>query len=101
MRTGKVDLVGVYPNYAAHPLRQLHSTGVTITVSTDDPPLFETTLNEEVTRLATHFGLDIAAIDEILLNGIRCSFLPEPRRLELEETFRTKLDTLKTKYLTT
>ncbi len=93
--------LGVYPSYAAHPLPQLHAADIPITISTDDPPLFDTTLNKEVALLATHFDMDIAAIDEILLNSIRYSFLPEPYRQELEEAFRAKLITLKTKYLTT
>jgi len=86
--------LGVYPTYAAHPLRQLHAAGVIITVSTDDPALFNTTLNQEVTLLATQFGLEVSAIDEILLNGIRYSFLPKSRRQELEEAFRAELAAL-------
>ncbi len=91
--------LGVYPTYAAHPLPQLHAKGVTITVSTDDPPLFNTTMNQEVTLLATHFGLEVSAIDEILLNAIRYSFLPEQRRQELEAAFRSELAILKTKHI--
>jgi len=87
--------LGVYPTYAAHPLRQLYEAGVSITVSTDDPPLFETTLNKEVALLSTHFGLDVSAIDKILLNGIRCSFLPETHRQEMEEAFGAELAALK------
>jgi aminodeoxyfutalosine deaminase len=91
--------LGVYPSYAAHPLPQLQAAGATITVSTDDPPLFNTTLNGEVALLATKFGLDIGAIDEILLNGIRASFLPEPRRQALEEEMRSDLAALKMELL--
>jgi adenosine deaminase len=93
-------LLGVYSSYSMHPLPQLHQAGVTITVSTDDPPLFNTTLNQEVALLASQFGLDIDAIDEILLNGIRCSFLSEQQRLELEKEFQAELAIQKTKYLT-
>ncbi|MGH2494895.1 MAG: adenosine deaminase [Ktedonobacteraceae bacterium] len=87
--------LGVYPSYAAHPLPQFYAKGVTITVSTDDPPLFNTTMNQEVTLLATQFGLDVPAIDEILLNSIRYSFLPANRRRELEMAFRSELADLK------
>jgi aminodeoxyfutalosine deaminase len=88
--------LGVYPTYQAHPLPQLYAAGVTITVSTDDPPLFNTTLNDEIFLLASQFGLDISAIDEIFLNGVRCSFLDEHRRQELEKAFRSELATLQT-----
>lgn len=91
--------LGVYPTYTLHPLPQLHAIGAMITISTDDPPLFNTTLNQEVTLLATHFGLDVSAIDEILLNSIRYSFLAEQRREELETTFRAELADLKMRHL--
>lgn len=91
--------LGVYPSYGVHPLPHLFASGVTITVSTDDPPLFNTTMNQEVTLLATQFGLDVSAIDEILLNSIRYSFLPENRRRALEVAFRLELADLKTKHI--
>ena len=91
--------LGVYPSYAAHPLPQLYAKGVTITVSTDDPPLFNTTMNQEVNLLATQFGLDVPTIDEMLLNSIRYSFLPENRRHELEATFRSELADLKAEHI--
>jgi aminodeoxyfutalosine deaminase len=88
--------LGVYSTYAVHPLPQLYVAGITITVSTDDPPLFNTTLNDEVRHVATDFGLDANAIDEILLNGIRASFLPSHHRQEMEAAFRSELASLKT-----
>lgn len=91
--------LGVYTAYMLHPLPQLHAAGAMITVSSDDPPLFNTTLNQEVTLLATQFGLHVAAIDEIILNSIRYSFLPEQRLQELEVAFRSELAFLKTRHL--
>jgi adenosine deaminase len=83
--------LGVYPSYAAHPLPRLYAAGVPLTVNSDDPPLFNTTLNEEVLLLDRAFHLDVAGIDEILLNGVRHSFLPEARKRELEATFRAEM----------
>lgn len=87
--------LGVYPSYEAHPLTRLYAAGATITVSTDDPPLVSTTMNDEIVLLSEHFGLDIAAIDEIILNGVRCSFLPEQQRRELEAVFRLEMAEVK------
>jgi adenosine deaminase len=91
--------LGVYPDYAAHPLRRLHEAGVIVTVNSDDPPLFNTTLNDEVLLLNSAFGLDVAAIDDILLNGIRHSFLPPARKQALEAAFREELTALKKAHL--
>jgi aminodeoxyfutalosine deaminase len=72
--------LGVYRDYAAHPLPLLHAAGCVVTVNADDPTLFGATLNDEVALLGERFGLPTRAIDEILLNAVRYSFLPAPAR---------------------
>ncbi|MBV9172095.1 MAG: adenosine deaminase [Chloroflexi bacterium] len=91
--------LGVYPDLAAHPLPQLIAAGVAVTINTDDPPLFGVRLNDEVSLLADPFGLDLATIDEILLNGVRHSFLPADRRSQMESAFRSEMETLKADHL--
>jgi len=92
--------LGVYPDYGAHPLPRLHGAGALVTVNSDDPVLFNTTLNDEVVLLARPLGLSVTIIDEILLNAVRYSFLPTERRRALEETFLTELAFLKKFHLT-
>lgn len=48
--------LGVYPAWSAHPVARLVDAGVRVTVSTDDPPFFHTTLPNEYDRLADAFG---------------------------------------------
>jgi adenosine deaminase len=91
--------LGVYPEYASHPLPRLRAAGVPLTVNSDDPPLFDTTLCDELTLLAAPFGLDVAAIDDIILDGVRHSFLPPERRQALEVAFRAELAALKAVHL--
>jgi aminodeoxyfutalosine deaminase len=87
--------LGVYPTRESHPMRRLHDAGVIVTINSDDPPMFNTTLNEEVALLPTVFGFDLDTIDEILLNGVRHSFLPVEKKQALEETFRAEMAELK------
>lgn len=91
--------LGVYPSYAAHPLPLLYEAGISINVSTDDPPLFHITLDEEILHLTNEFYIAIEDVDEILLNGFRVSFLPVQRRREMEQQVLTELAMLKKKYL--
>jgi aminodeoxyfutalosine deaminase len=91
--------LGIYQDYSAHPLRRLYDAGVTLTINSDDPPLFSTTLNDEVCTLAGPFGLEVDQIDAILLNGVRHSFLPEGERTALEAAFRGELAALKRQHL--
>ena len=91
--------LGVFPDFAAHPLRRLHEAGVALTINSDDPPLFNTTLNDEVALLASAFGFEIAAVDEILLNGVRHSFLSAERKQALEAEFRGEMAVLRAEHL--
>jgi adenosine deaminase len=85
--TSNVTL-GVFPDYASHPLRRLWDAGVAITLGSDDPPMFETELNREYQVLVDHFGFTRYELEQISLNGISYSLLPEDRKCELEEQFR-------------
>ena len=48
--------LGLYPDWPAHPIARLADAGLRVTVSTDDPPFFHTTLRHEYNRLADAFG---------------------------------------------
>jgi aminodeoxyfutalosine deaminase len=87
--------LGVYRDYTAHPLPLLHAAGCVVTVNADDPTLFGTTLNHEVSLLGERFGLSLRALDEVLLNAVRCSFLPTPRRRALEAEFSEEMAALR------
>lgn len=91
--------LGVYPSMAAHPLRRLHDAGVIVTINSDDPPLFNTTLNDEVALLADPFGLTVAQIDHILLNAVEHSFLPLDRKRAMRAAFTAELAAVKTTHL--
>ncbi len=92
--------LGVYRDYAACPLSQLHARGAIVTVNSDDPALFNTTLNDEAALLVDPFGLSVAAVDDILCNAVRHSFLPPARRHALEVEFQSALAALKQIHLT-
>ena len=87
--------LGVYPEISAHPLRRLFEAGVELSVNSDDPPLFSTTLTDDLLTLPRGFGFGIEAIDTIVLNGVRHSFLPLERRVAMETAFRAEMAALK------
>ena len=77
----------------------IQEAGVIVTINSDDSPLFNTTLNQEILLLHKPFGFTIAAIDDIVLNGVRHGFADTTRKQELERVFlsdlaRRKHDTL-------
>jgi len=79
--------LGVYPTYETHPLRRLWDGGAYVTVNSDDPPLFNTTLNQEYRVLIDHFGFDADMLEQITLNALRASFLPSAKKDALEQEF--------------
>lgn len=63
------------PSLAEHPLPQLVSAGVPVTINSDDPPMFSTTLNAEYAVAATLLQLDSAGVTELARAAVRASFL--------------------------
>ena len=63
------------PSLSEHPLPRLVAAGVPVTINSDDPPMFSTTLNHEYAVAAELLGLDAAGIAELARAGVRASFL--------------------------
>ena len=59
-----------------HPLRAFVEAGVTVTINSDDPPMFGTSLNREYGIAADLLGLDHAGIAELARAGVWASFAP-------------------------
>ena len=70
---------GIYPSYEAHPVKALYEAGVPITISTDDPTFFHTTLADEYEHVH-NIGVSEEGLLEMLKNGFRYAFLPEDEK---------------------
>jgi aminodeoxyfutalosine deaminase len=88
----------VYPDYAHHPLRKLWEAGLTITIGSDDPPMFGTDLNHEYQLLVDEFGFSKAELERASLNGLRASFLPEQEKQRYIMEFQKEFDHLSQEY---
>ncbi|MGN6577742.1 MAG: adenosine deaminase, partial [Nocardioides sp.] len=60
-----------------HPIKQMYDAGVLVTVNSDDPPMFGTTLNREYEIAADLLGLDEAGVAELARSAVRASFAEE------------------------
>ena len=67
-------------NLEDHPIRAFRDAGVTVTVNSDDPPMFGTTLNREYAIAADLLDLDEAGIADLARAAVRASFAPEDVR---------------------
>jgi aminodeoxyfutalosine deaminase len=87
--------LGVYPNFDSHPLRKLWDAGLYITVNSDDPPMFETDLNQEYQALVEKFGFNDQELEQVSLNALRASLLPEMEKNQMESDFKAEFIRLK------
>jgi aminodeoxyfutalosine deaminase len=74
---------GCVRDLGEHPLPQLVAAGVPVTINSDDPPMFATTLNHEYLVAAELLGLDEAGVAELARSAVRESFLDDAGRAEL------------------
>ncbi|WP_265516024.1 adenosine deaminase [Nitratireductor luteus] len=76
-------VLGVFPGFASHPFPALYAAGCKVTLNSDDPPHFHTSLGHEYEVASRHFGLDDAALDVITHTALEAAFVDEPTRSAL------------------
>ncbi|HEY1678199.1 MAG TPA: adenosine deaminase [Candidatus Sulfotelmatobacter sp.] len=74
---------GVCKAIAEHPVRSYFDRGVMVTLNTDDPALFRTSLAREYQLAQETFGFTDEHLRELARNSFEASFLPAERKLEL------------------
>lgn len=79
--------LGVFSSFENHSLPKLLDYGVNVTLNSDDPPMFNTTLTDEFLLAKTAFGWDLPLIKELVLNAVEVSLLPESRRKLMHRDF--------------
>ncbi len=81
--------LGVAKSWADHPIEKLRAAGVKVTVSTDDPPFFHTSMRAEYDRLADTFGWDDEVFAQIARTSAEAAFCDA----ETRTTLLTRLET--------
>ncbi|MCW2752448.1 MAG: adenosine deaminase [Aeromicrobium sp.] len=71
------------PSLAEHPLPQLVAAGVPVTINSDDPPMFGTTLNAEYEIARDLLDLDDAGVAELARVAVRKSFADDAVKRDL------------------
>ena len=66
--------LGVYPSLAEHPIAKLRDAGVKVTVSTDDPPFFNTTMTSEFEQLEHVFGWGVDDFKQLNQTALEAAF---------------------------
>lgn len=78
---------GVVSHLKHHPIRSFYDRGLLVTVSTDDPKMFGNSLALEYMFMDSELGFTHEDVKTLILNGIQASWLPEPRKKLLAQSF--------------
>ncbi len=74
-----------------HPIQAMLTRGLNVSVNSDDPPMFNTTLTEELQKCAEAFAWSEAQVVELQLRALDAAFCGEERKAELRETISGKV----------
>jgi adenosine deaminase/aminodeoxyfutalosine deaminase len=78
---------GCCPEIAQHPLRRYFDQGLMLTLNSDDPQMFQTTLNREYELAQREFGFTDDDLRELAQNSFEASFLSAEKKLALLHLF--------------
>lgn len=80
---------GAVASLPEHPLRTFVDAGVTVTINSDDPPMFGTTLNQEYAVAADLLDLDVPGVTALAIDAVDASFAPDDVRRRLRAEIAT------------
>eukprot|EP00057_Strongylocentrotus_purpuratus_P025330 XP_011679804.1 PREDICTED: adenosine deaminase [Strongylocentrotus purpuratus] len=84
-RTGALE-----DDFDKHCAKRFLSEGMNISINTDDPTLFGTTLSREFGIARKYFGMDDRALALMTLNTAQATFLPDDEKAVLIQSLRDK-----------
>jgi adenosine deaminase len=67
--------LNVFPDFASHPFVALRAAGCKVTLNSDDPPYFQTSLKREYDVAAKDFGMDEKALAAVTRTAIEAAFV--------------------------
>lgn len=82
---------GCLSNLRQHPVKDLFDAGLLVTLNTDDPAMFHTSLTREYELAQDVFGFTDEHVRELARNSIEASFLPAHKKVELLNRFDAEI----------
>jgi adenosine deaminase len=80
----------VVPDLAAHPIRRFFDAGLLVTVNTDDPAMFQTSLAHEYRELVRVHGFTLDEIRRLIENAVAASWLDPAGKVALLASLRVE-----------
>ncbi len=90
---------GWVSDYSQYPLRKLYDDGVPVILGTDMPWFYKTTLSDEYLAVVQHSGLGIEELEQIALNSVQYSQIPDAEKAAMADSFRQEYAQLREEHL--
>ena len=74
---------GVFPSLQAHPVSQFFEEGLFVTINSDDPTMFGSSLTDEFMLLHNELNFSLTSIRQLTENAVRASFLTDAEKQKL------------------
>ncbi|MFZ1918572.1 MAG: adenosine deaminase [Terriglobales bacterium] len=78
---------GCCAELSQHPVRRYFDEGLMVTLNSDDPAMFRTSLVEEYRLVQEHFAFSDDHVRELARNSFEASFLPPEKKVEFLNLF--------------
>ncbi len=89
LRTGAVR------SWAEHPIRRFIEHGVKVSVSSDDPPMFGTDVNNEYLQLHRNLRFTLEELFQISLDSVETSFLEPEAKASMRGRFMDEYEKIR------
>jgi adenosine deaminase len=80
--------LGIYRSLADHPLRRMIDAGCKVTLNSDDPPYFDTSIGKEYAVAADAFGLTAGQLLDITRTAIDAAFVDATTKRRLADRLK-------------
>ncbi len=92
--------LGLVDSYSEYPLRELYDEGVMLTLTSDMPSLYRTSITDEYLAAVEQLGLSLEELEEIALNAVLASELSADEKESMLAEFKEAYANLKAELLT-
>ena len=89
--TSNIVIANRYESLREHPFLALREAGIPLTINTDDPAMESLDLGLEYRNVAEAYGLDVAEMGRIAIEGIESTWLDDGERRALRAEFEAAL----------
>jgi adenosine deaminase len=87
---------GVCKSVETHPIKQYLQHGLVVTVNSDDPTMFNTSISLEYSELVQKLGFTASDLKRLSMNGIDASFMSDGDKKLMKAQFEKEWDTCQT-----